>query len=75
MPAGVRDDQEPGGDRQAVLRAMAPGLGLQGGCACIRTSWELTAGENGASYHHGEDGQWHLGIRCCLSPRQDVSDK
>lgn len=23
----------------------------------------------------GADGKWHPGIRCCLSPRQDVSDK
>lgn len=58
VPAGVRDDQEPGGDRQAVLRAMAPDLCLQGGCVCIRTPWEFTAGENGASYHHG--GGWQV---------------
>lgn len=23
----------------------------------------------------GADGKWHPGIRCCLSPRQDLSDK
>lgn len=58
VPASVGDNQEPGGDRQAVLRATAPALCLQGGCVGIRTPWEFTAGENGPSYLHG--GGWQV---------------
>jgi hypothetical protein len=63
VPASVRDDQEPGGDRQAVLGAMAPGLCLQGGCVCIRAPWEFSAGENGASIATGwtASGTWASG--------------
>lgn len=71
MPDSVSDNPEPGGDRQAVLWAMAPDLCLEVMCVCIKTPWEFSAGANGVSLIMGVDSKWYLGIRCCLSPRQD----